>query len=52
MLAATGIAIFIIPLLFVLIERRAGKGRAHTPQGGPTPGGPPTAGTAPDGESA
>src|SRR5260221_4213278 len=27
MLAATGIAIFIIPLLFVVIERRAGRGR-------------------------
>ena len=29
MLAATIIAIFIIPLLFVLIERLAVRGRAH-----------------------
>jgi len=28
MLAATGIAIFIIPALFVLVERIAGKGKA------------------------
>jgi hydrophobic/amphiphilic exporter-1 (mainly G- bacteria), HAE1 family len=39
MLAATGIAIFIIPLLFVVIERRAGKERASGQQGGPTPAG-------------
>jgi HAE1 family hydrophobic/amphiphilic exporter-1 len=39
MLAATGIAIFIIPLLFVVIERRAGRERAREPQGGPSPAG-------------
>jgi HAE1 family hydrophobic/amphiphilic exporter-1 len=32
MLAATGIAIFIIPVLFVVIERLAG-GKAHAPEG-------------------
>jgi HAE1 family hydrophobic/amphiphilic exporter-1 len=37
MLAATGIAIFIIPLLFVVIERRAGRERSRHPQGGPSP---------------
>jgi HAE1 family hydrophobic/amphiphilic exporter-1 len=37
MLAATGIAIFIIPLLFVVIERRAGKERTAQSHGGPSP---------------
>jgi HAE1 family hydrophobic/amphiphilic exporter-1 len=39
MLAATGIAIFIIPLLFVVIERRAGKERTAPSHGGPSPAG-------------
>ena len=39
MLAATGIAIFIIPLLFVVIERRAGKERTAQSHGGPSPAG-------------
>jgi hypothetical protein len=34
MLAATGIAIFLIPLLFVVVERLAGRERAHQPKGG------------------
>jgi HAE1 family hydrophobic/amphiphilic exporter-1 len=38
MLAATGIAIFLIPLLFVVVERLAGRERAH-PQGGLSPTG-------------
>jgi multidrug efflux pump subunit AcrB len=39
MLAATGIAIFIIPLLFVVIERRMGRQRTPQSQGGPSPAG-------------
>jgi len=39
MLAATGIAIFIIPLLFVVIERRAGKERTVQSHGGSAPAG-------------
>jgi HAE1 family hydrophobic/amphiphilic exporter-1 len=42
MLAATGIAIFIIPLLFVIVERRAAARRGGTrpPQGAPAAAGP------------
>ncbi len=39
MLAATGIAVFVIPLLFVVVERLAGRERAHRPQGGLSPAG-------------
>jgi HAE1 family hydrophobic/amphiphilic exporter-1 len=39
MLAATGIAIFLIPLLFVVVERLAGRERAHQPQGSVSPAG-------------
>jgi HAE1 family hydrophobic/amphiphilic exporter-1 len=48
MLAATGIAIFIVPVLFVLVERFAGRGRerGREPAAGalPAPGTVPTAG--------
>ncbi len=37
MLAATGIAIFLIPLLFVVVERLAGRERAHPPQAAVSP---------------
>jgi HAE1 family hydrophobic/amphiphilic exporter-1 len=39
MLAATGIAIFLIPLLFVVVERLAGRERARPPQGAVSPAG-------------
>ena len=40
MLAATGIAIFIVPVLFVLVERFAGGGAGHTPVPPAPPAGP------------
>jgi hydrophobic/amphiphilic exporter-1 (mainly G- bacteria), HAE1 family len=40
MLAATGIAIFIIPALFVLVERIAGKGKAKAAEGAVPSGAP------------
>jgi HAE1 family hydrophobic/amphiphilic exporter-1 len=45
MLAATGIAIFFVPVLFVLVERFGGS----RSEGGrePAPGAPPSPGTAP-----
>src|SRR2546422_2577085 len=39
MLAATGIAVFIIPVLFVVVERLGGAERSRHPQGGPSPAG-------------
>jgi multidrug efflux pump subunit AcrB len=39
MLAATGIAIFLIPLLFVVVERLAGRERQHQPQSSPSTAG-------------
>ena len=36
MLAATGLAIFLIPPLFVIVEKIAGKGKAKTKEGAPT----------------
>jgi HAE1 family hydrophobic/amphiphilic exporter-1 len=39
MLAATGIAIFLIPLLFVVVERLAGRERKPLPEGGLSPAG-------------
>jgi HAE1 family hydrophobic/amphiphilic exporter-1 len=51
MLAATGIAIFIIPALFVLVEKLAGKGKAKpkeaegkTPTAAPAPNPSPAGG--------
>ncbi len=35
MLAATGLAIFLIPPLFVIVEKIAGKGKAKTKEGAP-----------------
>jgi HAE1 family hydrophobic/amphiphilic exporter-1 len=45
MLAATGIAIFFVPVLFVLVERFAGRGGETGHE--PAPGAPPVPGTAP-----
>jgi hydrophobic/amphiphilic exporter-1 (mainly G- bacteria), HAE1 family len=46
MLAATALAIFIIPALFVLVERLAGKGKAKEPA--PAPAGTPAPAHAPN----
>jgi len=47
MLAATGIAIFIVPVLFVLVERFVGGGAGHSPAP-TTPPAPPTPLVAPE----
>jgi HAE1 family hydrophobic/amphiphilic exporter-1 len=47
MLAATGIAIFIVPVLFVLVERFAGGGAGHSPAP-PAPPASPTPPLAPE----
>jgi len=39
MLAATGVAVFILPLLFVVVERLAGRERERGPGGEPEPAG-------------
>jgi HAE1 family hydrophobic/amphiphilic exporter-1 len=41
MLAATGIAIFLIPALFVMVEKLAGKGKAKVPEAAPAAAGTP-----------
>src|SRR5262245_16500019 len=45
MLAGTGIAIFIVPVLFVLVERFSGRRGEAAPE--PAPGAPPSPGPAP-----
>ena len=41
MLAATALAIFLIPSLFVLVEKIAGKGKAKAPEAAPAVAGTP-----------
>jgi HAE1 family hydrophobic/amphiphilic exporter-1 len=47
MLTATSVATFIVPVLFVLVERFASRGRAETPPAPPAPGTPPPPGIQP-----
>ena len=41
MLAATALAIFLIPSLFVMVEKIAGKGKAKVPEAAPAVAGTP-----------